>query len=74
QTPTPYALEDECIESYWVERYRQGNASQRIVCWICTRQLSVALQKKLEQIESFAKLMGNLSPHVPQQQARKRPP
>ena len=74
QTPTPYALEDECIESYWVERYRQGNASQRIVCWICTRQLSQSLQKKLEQIESFAKLMGSLSPHVPQPQARKRPP
>jgi Domain of unknown function (DUF3854) len=71
---SPYELDEECIESYWVERYQQGNASQRIVCWVCTRQLSIALQKKLEQIEPFAKLMGNLSPHVPQPQARKRPP
>jgi hypothetical protein len=74
QIPSPYELDEECIESYWVERYRQGNASQRIVCWICTRQLSRSLQKKLEQIEPFAKLMGSLSPHVPQPQARKRPP
>jgi Domain of unknown function (DUF3854) len=69
-----YELDEQSIESYWLERYRQSSASQKLVCWICTRQLSQSLHKKLEQIEPFAKLMGNLSPHVPQPQARKRPP
>ena len=73
-SPVPYELEDDSIEDYWVERYRQGNASQRVVCWICSRNLPATLQKKLEQIEPFTKLMSSLSPRVPQPQVRKRPP
>jgi Domain of unknown function (DUF3854) len=52
--------EEDALEDYWVERYRQGNASQRVVTWLCTRRLAVELQQKLEAIQSFVEVVRAL--------------
>jgi Domain of unknown function (DUF3854) len=49
--------EEDALKDYWVERYRQGNAAQRVVTWLCTRRLAVELQQKLEAIQPFVEVV-----------------
>jgi len=58
--PRQEMLEEDALEDYWVERYRQGNAVQRVVTWLCTRRLAVELQKKLEAIQPFIEVVRAL--------------
>jgi Domain of unknown function (DUF3854) len=58
--PRQEMLEEDALEDYWVERYRQGNAAQRVVTWLCTRRLAVELQQKLEAIQPFIEVVRAL--------------
>jgi Domain of unknown function (DUF3854) len=58
--PRQEMLEEDALEDYWIERYRQGNASQRVVTWLCTRRLGVELQQKLEAIQPFVEVVRAL--------------
>ncbi len=60
QEPTVKHLEEDDFEDYWVERYRQGNAAQRVVTWLCTRRLAVELQQQLETIQPFIEVVRAL--------------
>jgi hypothetical protein len=58
--PRQEMLDEDVLEDYWIERYRQGNAAQRVVTWLCTRRLAVKLQQKLEAIQSFVEVVRAL--------------
>jgi Domain of unknown function (DUF3854) len=58
--PRQEVLNEDVLEDYWIERYRQGNAAQRVVTWLCTRRLAMELQQKLEAIQSFIEVVRAL--------------
>ncbi len=58
--PRQEMLDEDALEDYWIERYRQGNAAQRVVTWLCTRRLAVELQQKLEAIQPFIEVVRAL--------------
>jgi Domain of unknown function (DUF3854) len=58
--PRQEMLDEDALEDYWIERYRQGTAAQRVVTWLCTRRLAVELQQKLEAIQSFIEVVRAL--------------
>jgi Domain of unknown function (DUF3854) len=58
--PRQEMLDEDALEDYWVERYRQGKAAQRVVTWLCTRRLAVGIQQKLEAIQPFIEVVRTL--------------
>lgn len=41
---------DEVLRTYWVERYRQGDAVERLVTWMCSAHLDQAIQQGMQAI------------------------
>jgi hypothetical protein len=58
--PQQEMLDEDALEDYWTDRYRQGNVAQRVVTWLCTRRLAVELQQKLEAIQPFLEVVRAL--------------
>ncbi len=56
----PLPINEEAMVYYWQSRYRYGNASERLVTWLCTRHLSSELQAALESIQPIQEVFTSL--------------